>query len=169
MCPVANPMGDDAAICQRRYMATTGARPPKGARNLELECRSWSAPTLWCFANVTRGGRFLFRDTTVAECVHSITASSNCGTPKHVRAACVHQRQRPGCGWWERPHLAVERPSRTRGWGINGTIDRGRQRRYDGGEPADGLICRRLIYDPSEWQIEEDEAISRMKTDVSPT
>jgi hypothetical protein len=32
----------------------------------------------------------------------------------------------------------------------------------DGGEPADGLICR-LIYDPSEWQIEEDEAISRMK------
>jgi len=35
----------------------------------------------------------------------------------------------------------------------------------DGGEPADGLICRRLIYDPSEWQIEEDEAISRMKTD----
>ena len=35
----------------------------------------------------------------------------------------------------------------------------------DGGEPADGLICRRLIYDPSEWQIEEEEAISRMKTD----
>jgi hypothetical protein len=35
----------------------------------------------------------------------------------------------------------------------------------DGGEPADGLICRRLIYDPDEWQIEEDEAISRMKTD----
>ena len=27
------------------------------------------------------------------------------------------------------------------------------------------LICRRLIYDPSEWQIEEDEAISRMKTE----
>ena len=26
-------------------------------------------------------------------------------------------------------------------------------------------ICRRLIYDPSEWQIEEDEAISRMKTE----
>ena len=24
---------------------------------------------------------------------------------------------------------------------------------------------RRLIYDPSEWQIEEDEAISRIKTD----
>ena len=35
----------------------------------------------------------------------------------------------------------------------------------DGGEPADGLICRRLIYDPREWQIEEDEAISRMKTE----
>ena len=35
----------------------------------------------------------------------------------------------------------------------------------DGGEPADGLICRRLIYDPSEWQIEEDEAISRMKAE----
>jgi hypothetical protein len=35
----------------------------------------------------------------------------------------------------------------------------------DGGEPADGLICRRLIYDPSEWQIEEGEAISRMKTE----
>ena len=36
----------------------------------------------------------------------------------------------------------------------------------DGGEPADGRwICRRLIYDPSEWEIEEDEAISRMKTD----
>ena len=35
----------------------------------------------------------------------------------------------------------------------------------DGGEPDDGLICRRLIYDPSEWQIEEDEAISRIKTD----
>jgi hypothetical protein len=39
------------------------------------------------------------------------------------------------------------------------------KRHRDGGEPADGLICRRLIYDPSEWQIEEDEAISRMKTD----
>ena len=26
-------------------------------------------------------------------------------------------------------------------------------------------ICRRLIYDPSEWQIEEDEAISRLKAD----
>jgi hypothetical protein len=36
----------------------------------------------------------------------------------------------------------------------------------DGGEPPDGRwICRRLIYDPSEWQIEEDEAISRMKTE----
>jgi hypothetical protein len=35
----------------------------------------------------------------------------------------------------------------------------------DGGEPADELVCRRLIYDPSEWQIEEDEATSRMKTD----
>ena len=35
----------------------------------------------------------------------------------------------------------------------------------DGGEPADGLICRRLIYDPCEWQIEEDDAISRMKMD----
>ena len=35
----------------------------------------------------------------------------------------------------------------------------------DGGEPDHGLICRRLIYDPSEWQIEEDEAISRMKTE----
>ena len=35
----------------------------------------------------------------------------------------------------------------------------------DGGEPPDGLICRRLIYDPSESQVEEDEAISRMKTD----
>jgi hypothetical protein len=36
----------------------------------------------------------------------------------------------------------------------------------DGGEPADGLICRRLIYDPSEWQIEEDEAISRKLTSL---
>jgi hypothetical protein len=35
----------------------------------------------------------------------------------------------------------------------------------DGGEPADGLIRRRLIYDPSESQNEEDEAISRLKTD----
>ena len=36
----------------------------------------------------------------------------------------------------------------------------------DGGEPPDGpWICRRLIYDPHEWQIEENEAISRMKTD----
>jgi hypothetical protein len=35
----------------------------------------------------------------------------------------------------------------------------------DGGEPADGLIRRRLIYDPSESQNEEDEAISQMKTE----
>jgi hypothetical protein len=36
----------------------------------------------------------------------------------------------------------------------------------DGRDPPDGpRICRRLIYDPSEWQIEEEEAISRMKTD----
>jgi hypothetical protein len=34
----------------------------------------------------------------------------------------------------------------------------------DGGEPADGLICRRLVYDPSEWQIEKDKAIARIKT-----
>ena len=27
------------------------------------------------------------------------------------------------------------------------------------------LICGRLIYDPSEWQIEEDEAITRLKAD----
>jgi len=31
--------------------------------------------------------------------------------------------------------------------------------------PDEPWICRRLIYDPREWQIEEDEAISRMKTD----
>jgi hypothetical protein len=31
----------------------------------------------------------------------------------------------------------------------------------DGRDPPDApWICRRLIYDPSEWQIEEDEAIS---------
>jgi hypothetical protein len=36
----------------------------------------------------------------------------------------------------------------------------------DGRDPPDGpWICRRLIYDPREWEIEEDEAISRMKTD----
>jgi hypothetical protein len=36
----------------------------------------------------------------------------------------------------------------------------------DGGEPPDGpWIYRRLIYDPHEWQIEENEAIFRMKTD----
>ena len=35
-----------------------------------------------------------------------------------------------------------------------------------GRDPPDGpWICRRLIYDPSEWQIEEDEAISRLKTE----
>jgi hypothetical protein len=39
-------------------------------------------------------------------------------------------------------------------------------RRRDGGEPPDGpWIYRRLIYDPHEWQIEENEAIFRMKTD----
>jgi hypothetical protein len=31
--------------------------------------------------------------------------------------------------------------------------------------PDEPWICRRLIYDPREWQIEEEEAISRMKTD----
>ena len=35
----------------------------------------------------------------------------------------------------------------------------------DGGDPPDGPDMPRLIYDPSEWEIEEDEAISRMKTD----
>ena len=36
----------------------------------------------------------------------------------------------------------------------------------DGRDPPHGRwICRRLIYDPREWQIEEDEAISRMKTE----
>jgi hypothetical protein len=35
----------------------------------------------------------------------------------------------------------------------------------DGGDPPDiPWICR-WIYDPSEWQIEEDEAISQMKTE----
>ena len=34
----------------------------------------------------------------------------------------------------------------------------------DGRDPPDRLLCR-LIYDPSEWEIEEDEAICRMKTD----
>jgi hypothetical protein len=39
-------------------------------------------------------------------------------------------------------------------------------RSRDGGDPPDGpFIYRRLIYDPSEWEVEEDEAISRMKTD----
>ena len=36
----------------------------------------------------------------------------------------------------------------------------------DGGEPHDGAwIWRRIIYYPREWEIEEDEAISRIKTD----
>jgi hypothetical protein len=35
-----------------------------------------------------------------------------------------------------------------------------------GGEPSDGpFICRRVIYHSSEWEIEEDEVISRMKTE----
>jgi hypothetical protein len=34
----------------------------------------------------------------------------------------------------------------------------------DGDPPDRRWVCR-LIYDPREWQIEEDEAISRMKTD----
>ena len=35
----------------------------------------------------------------------------------------------------------------------------------DGRDPQDGRWICRLIFDPREWQIEEDEAISRMKTD----
>jgi hypothetical protein len=35
----------------------------------------------------------------------------------------------------------------------------------DGRDPPDGRWICRLIFDPREWQIEEDEAISRMKTD----
>jgi hypothetical protein len=36
----------------------------------------------------------------------------------------------------------------------------------DGRDPPGGpWICRRLIYDPCEWQIGEEEAISRMKAD----
>jgi hypothetical protein len=36
----------------------------------------------------------------------------------------------------------------------------------DGRDPPDELwICRRLIYDPREWQIEEEETISRMKAE----
>jgi hypothetical protein len=35
----------------------------------------------------------------------------------------------------------------------------------DGRDPPDGRWICRFIYDPSEWEIEEDEAISRMKTD----
>ena len=34
----------------------------------------------------------------------------------------------------------------------------------DGSDPPDGRWICRLIYDPSEWEIEEDEAISRLKT-----
>ena len=35
----------------------------------------------------------------------------------------------------------------------------------DGGDPPSGRWICRLIYDPSEWQIEEEGAISRMKTE----
>ena len=35
----------------------------------------------------------------------------------------------------------------------------------DGRDPPDGPWICRLIYDPSNWQIEEDEAISQMKTE----
>ena len=35
----------------------------------------------------------------------------------------------------------------------------------DGDPPDRRWICRRLIYDPCEWEIEEEEAISRMKTE----
>jgi hypothetical protein len=36
----------------------------------------------------------------------------------------------------------------------------------EGSDPPDGpWICRRLIYDPSEWECEEAEVISRMKTE----
>ena len=31
--------------------------------------------------------------------------------------------------------------------------------------PDEPWICRRLIYDPREWQIEEEETISRMKAE----
>src|SRR6476469_10560844 len=35
-----------------------------------------------------------------------------------------------------------------------------------GRDPPDGpWICRRLIYDPCEWEIEKEEAISQIKTD----
>jgi hypothetical protein len=35
-----------------------------------------------------------------------------------------------------------------------------------GRDPPDGTwICRRLIYDPCEWEIEEHEATFRLKTD----
>ena len=35
----------------------------------------------------------------------------------------------------------------------------------DGGDPPDGRWISRLIYDPCEWEIEEDQAISRLKTE----
>jgi hypothetical protein len=35
----------------------------------------------------------------------------------------------------------------------------------DSSHPPDGRWICRLIYDPHEWQIEENEAIFRMKTD----
>ena len=36
----------------------------------------------------------------------------------------------------------------------------------DGRDPPDGpWICRRLIYDPHEWECAEEEAISRMEAD----
>jgi hypothetical protein len=35
----------------------------------------------------------------------------------------------------------------------------------DGGDPPDEAWICRLIYDPHEWQIEEEEAIAEMKTD----
>jgi hypothetical protein len=35
----------------------------------------------------------------------------------------------------------------------------------DGRDPPDERWICRLIYDPSEWQIEEGEAISQMKTE----
>jgi hypothetical protein len=35
----------------------------------------------------------------------------------------------------------------------------------DGRDPPDGRWICRLIYDPSEWECEEEEAISRMKAE----
>ena len=35
----------------------------------------------------------------------------------------------------------------------------------DGRDPPDGRWICRLIFDPREWQIEEDEAITRLKAD----